>query len=78
MNIVIEDGTTLIIPAFYRATQHFKGIKIAKECAASLTSIKRAPRANSLSAGFTAVLRSNWPLYPMYESFGAFWPYSVQ
>jgi hypothetical protein len=74
-DVRLGTGTTiLIVPAFYRTSQHVAGIRVPTECEASVLSIARVPKPSSLPSGFAALLPEGWQGVSLHQRFGSLWP----
>ena len=60
-----EAPLTLVVPAFYRASQHFEGIELAAADRSCIRAIRRAEDEHRLPIIFSAVLATGWEMRPL-------------
>jgi hypothetical protein len=66
------DPTIVLVPAFYRPSQYFSGIRVPGSRAACIAKIERVAGATKLPVILTAVLAPGWEYRPLHRAFGGF------
>ena len=66
------EPTIVLVPAFYRPSQHLAGIQVPESAAACIEKIERVEGATKLPAILSAVLSPGWQRRPLHRAFGGF------
>jgi hypothetical protein len=64
--------TMVLVPAFYRPSQHFSEVQVPGSRAACVTKIERVEGTTKLPLILTAVLSPGWQDRPLHRAFGGF------